>query len=176
MRACPTIHSLLATIFHANPDVVGIDGLDGCRKSMLAHRIAGHIHYQVISLDDFLDKNKGAYIDYIDIDGVRDAVEGRKSIIEGVCLLKVIEVANLDLDFSVYVQRRHLGLWADEEWLGLDQNIDEYLDKLNAASALISGSSEEPDHDLDLSEEIIRYHHEFHPHEKADLTFTWNDV
>ena len=171
---CPTVHSLLAPILHANPDVIGIDGLDGCRKSDLACRIAGHIHYQVINLDDFLDKNKGSYVDHIDVDGVRDAIRGKRSIIEGVCLLHVIELASLKLDFSIYVQRRRLGLWADEDWLGLDQDVDEYLEKLNVTSLLISGDNES-DSDINLSEEIIRYHHTFHPHESADMTFVWND-
>ena len=172
--ACSTVHSLLAPILHANPEVIGIDGLDGCRKSTLARRIAGHIHYQVINLDDFLEKNKGTYVDHIDLVGVRDAVQGSKSIVEGVCLLNVIELAKLDLDFCIYVQRCRLGLWADEDWLGLNQDVDEYLEKLNVATALISGS-EESESDVDLSEEIIRYHHTFRPHERAELTFVWND-
>lgn len=172
--ACPTVHSLLAPILSSNADLIGIDGLDGCRKSTLAHRIARHIHYQVISLDDFLDKNKGTYVDHIDTDGVRDAIQGKKSIIEGVCLLNVIELTSLQLDLCIYVKRRRYGLWADEEWLGLNQNIDEYLTKLNVVSAQISGS-EASESGGNLSEEIIRYHHRFRPHENAELTFTWND-
>jgi hypothetical protein len=172
--ACQTVHALLGPIFRATPDVIGIDGLNGCRKSALAHQLAGHIHYQVINLDSYLDKNKGTYVDHLDIDSVRDAVQGRKSIVEGVCLLNIIELADLELDLSIYVRRYHLGLWADEDWLGLNQNVDEYLEKLNSITASIAGL-EEPEPDMDLSEEIIRYHHYFRPHEKADLTFSWND-
>ena len=110
ISAQKTVHSLLATIVHANPNVIGIDGLDGCRKSTLAQQVAGHLHFQVIELDSFLEKNKGSFVDHLDIDGVRNAVQGRNLIIEGVCLLKVLEMVGLDLDLLIYVRRHHLGL------------------------------------------------------------------
>ena len=171
--SCPTVHSLLAHVNHANPTLIGVDGLNGCRKTTMALELAGHIHYQVISLDNFLDKNKGAYIDQIDIDGVRRAVQRQNSIVEGICLLKVLERAGLKLGLSIYVQRYRHGLWADEGWLGLDQNVEDWLKKLSVAAETLSG--EESEHEEDLSKEIIRYHHEFHPHGRADLTFSWND-
>lgn len=171
--ACPTVHSLLAHVIHANPTLIGIDGLDGCRKTTLAFELAGHTHYQVISLDKFLDTNKGAYVDHIDFDGLRRAAQRQNSIVEGVCLLEVLERVGLKLDLAIYVQRYRHGLWADEDWLGLDQNIEDYLEKLGIATELVSG--EESERKEDLSTEIIRYHHEFHPHERADLTFSWND-
>ncbi len=103
---------------------MGIDGLDGCRKTTLAVELAGHTDYQVISLDDFLDEKRDAYVNHIDFDRVQRAVEGRNSIVEGVCLLKVLERAGLKLDLAIYVQKYRHGLWADEDWLGLDQNVE----------------------------------------------------
>ena len=132
------------------------------------------MHFPVIELDSFLDKNKGSYVDHLDIDGVRNAARHPRFIVEGVCLLKVIELAGLKLDLLVYIRRYHLGLWADEECLGLDQNVDEYLEKERRFYAEIEGL-EEPEPDLGLSEEIIRYHHQFNPHDKADLTFAWDN-
>ena len=152
---------------------MGIDGLDGCRKTTLAVELAGHTDYQVISLDDFLVEKRGAYVNHIDFDRVQRAVEGRNSIVEGVCLLKVLERAGLKLDLAIYVQKYRHGLWADEDWLGLDQNVETYLNKLSDAAEIFS--REKTKYEEDLSTEIIRYHHEFHPHEKADLFFTWND-
>ncbi len=172
--SCPTVHSLLAHVVQANPSLIGVDGLDGCRKTTLALELAGHTHYQVISLDTFLDKNKGAYIDNIDFGGVRRAVQKQKSIVEGVCLLKVLDRAGLKLDLAIYVQRYRHGLWADEDWLGLDQNVEDYLKKLSGAAEIVSGG-DESGREEDLSTEIIRYHHDFHPHDRADLTFSWND-
>ncbi len=172
--SCPTVHSLLAPIFHVDPTTIGIDGLDGCGKSTLASELAGHTHFDVICLDDFLDKSKGTYIKHIDIDRVRDAIRGRKVIVEGVCLLQVLSKADLKLDLSIYVQRIRNGLWADEDWLGLNQDVDEYLEKLRVDAEAISEEDESVPEE-DLSTEIIRYHHEYHPHEKADLTFSWND-
>ncbi len=172
--SCPTVHSLLAPIFHVDPTLIGIDGLDGCGKSTLASELAGHTHFDVVCLDNFLDRNKGTYVKHIDIDGVRDAVRGRKVIVEGVCLLQVLSNAGLKPDLSVYVQRIRNGLWADEDWLGLNQDVDEYLEKLRVAAEAISEEDEAVPKE-DLSTEVIRYHHEYHPHENADLTFSWND-
>jgi hypothetical protein len=128
----------------------------------------------VIELDSFLDKNKGSYVDHLDIEGVRNAARSRRFIVEGVCLLKVIELAGFNLDLLVYVQRHHLGLWADEEYLGLGQSVEEHLKKERHFLAIIKGS-DAPEADLGLAEEIIRYHHEFVPHEKADLIFVWKE-
>ncbi len=171
--ACPTVHSLLAHVNHAHPTLIGVDGLDGCRKTTLAVELAGHTHYRVISLDNFLDEKKGAYVDHFDFDSIRQAVQGGNSIVEGVCLLKVLERTGLKLDLAIYVQKYCHGLWADEDWLGLDQNVETYLDKLSDAAEIFS--REKTKYEEDLSTEIIRYHHEFHPHERADLLFTWND-
>ena len=170
----PTIHSLLPRIYKFAPSVIGIDGLDGCRKSSIAHRVSGHTQHIVFSLDHFLEKNKGTYADHIDVASLRAESRDRKVIIEGVCLLDIAERADLKLDLLVYVQRRHHGLWADEDWLGLNQDVDEYIGKLNVAVSFLGG--EETAGPLeDLSTEIIRYHHRYLPHEKADLTYVWND-
>lgn len=153
-------------MIHASPTFIGIDGLDGCRKTTLAHELAGHTHHQVVSVDTFLNKNKRTYVDYIDYDGLRQAVQRKDSIIEGVCLLKVIERIGLSLDLAIYVEQRHFGVWEGEDCLGLDQNVDDFLRKLG----------KKRQQKEDLYSEIIRYHHEFRPHEKADLTFFWNDT
>ena len=173
-HSCPTVHSLLAPIIHIDPTLIGIDGPDGSGKSTLASELAGHTHFDVVCLDDFLDKNKGTFVKHIDIDGVRDAIRGRKVIVEGVCLLQVLSKADLKLDLSIYVQRIRNGLWADEDSLGLNHDVDEYLKKLQTAAEAISDEGEAVPEE-DLSTEIIRYHHEYHPHENADLTFSWND-
>ena len=171
---CQTVHALLAPVFKSGPRVIGIDGLDNCRKSALARRLSGHTQHTVISLDDLLDKNNGAYVDFIDLDRLRTTVRGGNTIIEGVCLLSVMEKAGLNLDLLIYVRRHHLGIWEGEDCLGLDLNLEEYLEKLKIAAELFSDTDDAVPKE-DLNTEIIRYHHAFHPHENADLTFSWND-
>ena len=99
--ACPTVHSLLAHVNHAHPTLIGVDGLDGCRKTTLAVELAGHIHYQVISLDNFLDEKKGAYFDHIDFDSIRQVVQGGRA--SKCSALLVVILKNLK---SVYVDHR----------------------------------------------------------------------
>ena len=160
--ACPTVQALLAHVAYASPTLIGIDGLDGCRKSTVAQRLAGHTNHDVVSLDSFLGKNKGKYVDFIDLNAVREAVRDRTAILEGVCLLDVVERAGLKLYLLIYVQRIHHGIWVDEDWLGLNQNLEEYLRRLNIATAIVSGE-EEAGLEEGLSTEIIRYHHAFRP-------------
>ena len=171
---CPTVHSLLSPVFSARATIVGIDGLDNCRKTSLAARIAGHTGHQVINLDSMLDRNRGSYVDFIDIDALRLAAEGKKVVIEGVCLLRVLERAELDPDLLIYVKRNRHQLWADEDELGLNEPLEAHLERLRQFSAMLRGL-EKPESGLGLGEEIIRYHHEFRPHERADITYVWND-
>ena len=173
-RSCPTVHSLLAPIIQARPTVIGVDGIDGCGKSTLASELAGHTHYEVVCLDDFLDKNKGTFVDHINTASVRSAVRGRKVIVEGVCLLRVLSDAGLEPDLLIYVKRFHNRIWADEFWLGLDQDLEVYLEKLRISVAAFS-DEDEPVPREDLATDVIRYHHEYRPHQRANLTFFWND-
>jgi hypothetical protein len=64
----------------------------------------------------------------------------RSDLGRDVCLLKVLDRAGLKLDLAIYVQRYRHGHWADEDWLGLDQNIEAYLNRLSVAAALANHS------------------------------------
>jgi hypothetical protein len=170
----PTVHSLLGPIIHRDPSLIGIDGLDGCGKSTLANELAGHIHFDVVSIDDFLDRNKGTYVDHIELNRLGEALQGRNAIVEGVCLLKVLSLIGLKPDLSIYVQRIRNGIWDDEDWLGLDRDLDEHLERIRIAATAFSEDGEDVPL-ADMSTEVIRYHHEYRPHDSADLTFSRYD-
>lgn len=169
-----TVEEVLSAISDSGSCRIGIDGLDGVGKSTLAHVVAEHFAWPHIELDSYLEKNKGAFVEYIDISRVNDALSALRFVVEGVCLLDVLSRADQELDFFIYVKRFHLYHWADEDYLGLNQDLEEYLEKEHATYAKFAGL-DEPENGLGLSEEIIRYHHRFRPHEKANLTYVRHD-
>lgn len=167
----------------ANPDAVvdalkaarsrrvGIDGIDGCGKSTLAKAIATSLRCRVFCLDDYLDRDRGRFLEFIDYRRLRAEVSAETSyVIEGVCLLHALDRAHLEIDALVYVKRRHLGLWADERELNLDEPLEDFLKQERELTAMVAGASEAAT-DLGLAEEIIRYHHTARPHNNAHIIY-----
>ena len=150
---------------------VGIDGIDGCGKSTLAKAIAAKLNCRAFYLDYYLDRNRGGFLEFIDYNGLRADVTAETSyVIEGVCLLHALDRAHLGIDALVYVKRRHLGLWADERELNLDEPLEDFLEKEHKLTAMVAGGSEVVT-GLGLAEEIIRYHYAARPHNSAHVVY-----
>src|SRR5690242_17309784 len=78
---------------------VGIDGIDGCGKTTLAKIIAAKLGRKLFSLDDYLEKDKGKFIEFIDYAKLcAEADAAGEYVIEGVCLLRVLQRAGLGID------------------------------------------------------------------------------
>lgn len=101
-------------------------------------------------------------------------------IIEGVCLLAVLERLQRRLDTLIYVKRvSDYGSWRDEEDCDVTEEIDEFMNKKREElrkfvrmEAHIEGKDAPNDVDFpELAEEIIRYHYGYRPHEKADIIY-----
>jgi len=95
-------------------------------------------------------------------------------VVEGVCLLSVVEKIDAHVDCLVYVKRTHHGRWADERECEVAGDIEEYLRKEREAVRLIRGLETAPE-SLGLAEEIIRYHARYKPHHKADFFYMRED-
>src|ERR1051325_4286141 len=135
---------------------IGIDGNNGSGKSTLARSLADALACRLFSLDDYLDRNKGGFLAFIDYQRLRaDVDEHKEYVIEGVCLLEVLQRAGLSIDALVYVKRRHLGLWADEYELDIQEPLEDFLRKERELVAMVLRDSD-PVEDLGLAEEIIR--------------------
>lgn len=173
------VRTLEATKFR----LIGIDGVDGSGKSALAKALSGELGNIHVNLDDYLDKNRGQFVSCVKYDEVRRQLDDAKEsiIIEGVCLLAVIENLEQDLDILIYVKRvSDYGSWRDEVDCDVTEDIDEFVRKKKEEhrkfvrlEADIEGKPVDPN-DLDfpqLAEEVIRYHNRFRPHEKADIIF-----
>ena len=160
--------SLYSAIALDQPTRLGIDGLDGLGKSHLARDLADAFGFKDVELDSFVMKNRGGYVDFIDYDKLRLSVPPQSFVIEGVCLRQIAKIAGIELDYHIYIQRMHLGAWADEEYLGLDQDPDIYIKSELELMAKLN-NLDEPEADLGLEGEIIHYHHKFQPQKAADF-------
>lgn len=153
----------------ANARRIGIDGIDGCGKTTLARVVTAKLQCRMFTLDDYLEKDKGGFLDFIDYQRLRsDASAEEKCVVEGVCLLHALQRAELAIDALVYVKRRHLGLWADERELDLNEPLEDFLKNERELTAMVS---DETVTDLGLAEEVIRYHHAARPYNNADIVY-----
>jgi hypothetical protein len=176
------VNGLIATLRDRKPKRVGIDGLDGAGKSHLSLAIASELNAAVIELDEYVEKNRGNYVAFIDYAGLAAKIsESLSFVIEGVCLLAVIERLGVHLDCLIYVKRMSSsGLWADEDECEFPLGIEEAIRQSRRNTELMlefearqegrpytSGAADEPG----LAEEIMRYHAKYRPHAIADITF-----
>lgn len=162
--------------------LIGIDGMDGCGKSTLASSLSKELGCPHVNIDDHIDKNLGQYVNHVHYDGLQRQLDEAKwpIIIEGVCLLAVLEKMQLSLDTLIYVKRvSNYGSWRDEDDYEVSEDIDDFMNKKKEglqkfvwAEACIEGKDVPDDVKFpELAEEIIRYHYTYRPHEKADIIY-----
>lgn len=153
---------------------IGIDGIDGVGKSTLASALSTELGYAVVTLDSYLEKNQGNFAEHLNYVQLNSAMDQLNAfIVEGVCLMEVLQRLHIQLDALIYVKRKNCGLWADERELNVEGDVEEFLQRENELARWF-GKLEDPDEDdsgLGLSEEIVRYHATFIPHEKANLIY-----
>lgn len=167
----------------ANGRLIGIDGINGVGKTTLSIKLAAELGCTHINLDDYVVKNRGTFVEHIKYDELRSVIHTAHApvIIEGICLLAVLEKLQRKVDILVYVRRiSEFGLWRDETKCDIVGNVDELLSyekdthrKFCEAEAHIEGKDFDPKAcDIPpLVEEVIRYHHRFAPYGQADMIY-----
>ena len=155
---------------------IGVDGLDGIGKSTLARAMAKRLGGSVISLDDHLNKKQDRYVQHIRYKEVSAAIMASVSptLIEGVCLLAVAERCDFDVDVLVYVRRlsRNSGIWHDQEWCLAERPAVELKRKEQELRSIFAEETGYiADEDLGLRGELIDYHAQWKPVQRADLVF-----
>ena len=165
--------------------VISIDGVNGSGKSYLSSFLSKKNGYSYIDIDgDYLIPNKGKYIDFIRYNELKGKIAalltGDKTIVvDGICILKVLNKIGFNSDIKIYVKKLRLGRWRDGNLFDYRRNIADVLSEKRASleefenvSACIEGRSPEiNDSEEDMFHEIIRYHFEYEPDINADIVF-----
>lgn len=182
MKETSETSEILEILRTMRPCLIGIDGVDGSGKSSLASLLSTELGWSHINLDDYVEKNLGRYVNHIHYDEVRNKLNNTEEpiIIEGVCLLAVLERLERHMDLLIYVKNvAHYGRWYDEEDCAVSEDIEDFMNRKKedlqrfvGVEASIEGK--EPPSGVvfpELTEEIIRYHHKYTPHERADIVY-----
>ena len=182
MRNTSNISEIVTLLRIPGLRLIGIDGTDGSGKSTLASSLSKELDCSHVNIDDHIAKNPGQYFSHVHCDGLQRQLDETKGpiIIEGVCLLAVLERLQRSLDKLIYVKRvSDYGSWYDEDDCEVSENIDNFMNKKKEglqkfawAEACIEGKDVPDNINFpELTEEIIRYHYTYRPHEKADIIY-----
>lgn len=179
LRVFRDVTALLAAVRRlavGRTGVISIDGWDGSGKSSLARDVAAAIHCRYIDLDTYLHANSGGYVEHLRYDELGahvTAIDSDVCVVEGVCVLDILQRIRVTPTLKIYVKLISAQeTWPPDRWLDFG-SADEAIADHRATMRLISLASrraaEAPwDH---LEEELITYHHAWHPHETADVYF-----
>jgi hypothetical protein len=165
--------------------VIGIDGIDGCGKTTLAKELNEALVIPFFSTDDYLNKQKGSYIEHIRYKQLLKAIErvNGSIIIEGVCLLCIAEQIKINISDLVYIKiMSPWKFWVDEEVCDPEDPVDQLIERLIKEANLIppdifglKESNEKTKESLTglkpFVEQVIRYHSEYRPSRKAKYIY-----
>lgn len=144
------------------PIIVSIDGFMGSGKSSLAMELADALDGMRVSFDCYIDpgSNSPSYLEKLKIDHLERDIANLKAkfdyvVIEGICLLQVLNAISVAPDIRIYVKRiSEQGLWHD------GFHLEDYVDER---------AIKEKEEGLHKSE--FEYHAELLPHKNTDLIF-----
>jgi hypothetical protein len=143
--------------------LIGVDGAYGSGKSTVAEKIAADLGGIAFEIDRYTQQNGQPYqqqLRYADIQSDLGTLcaQDKPLILDGACLLHVLNQIGVTADVLVYVKRLDdSGIWHDEDtcdpaWINLSSPM------LNMPGA-------------ELDREVAGYHLEHDPLDKADLHF-----
>jgi hypothetical protein len=162
---------------------IGIDGMEGIGKTTLTNNLAVLLGAKAISLDDYVDRNRGMYVPHIRCTEVKAAIVGALPstvIVEGVCLRAVAQRCGLSVHVHVYVRRLSGRLWHDAEICCAATPVDELKQherELHRWAGVLSGREDldQAEQETGLRDELIDYHDKWKPVQHADVVFTIAD-
>lgn len=172
------VEQLREVIANKSLNVITIDGKDGAGKSTLARSTCSQLMFQHIELDQYLIKKKDHFVDFIRYDDLSAAIRatmknGSPIVVEGVCVLAVLERLRIVPDCKIYVKRTDpLGSWFDEQYFDLDSTPEEVFQRDREELKQFAEAIGEPITDTDretLFHEIVRYHFKYKPHVTSDF-------
>jgi hypothetical protein len=164
-----TIESLIEEV--RGKQLIAIDGCDGAGKTYLSQEIFDRMSCEVLKLDNFLDRDKGAYIKNIQFGKIKNFIERQRKtvVIEGVCLFRILEELKLSADCFVYVKKvNERGEWLDADECLIDVSPE---DRINKIEQLVKSSFPNFQGLSNLKKEIIKYHYQYRPYSNCDCIY-----
>lgn len=116
---CPALHSdvfetnglpgrsigeIADQVRRTDASLIALDGLPGSGKSTLAASLSARLAIRAVHLDDYLVHGCVGFTDYLRYEDLRRALLPRPVIVEGVCMLDVLDRLELRPDQLVYLQ------------------------------------------------------------------------
>lgn len=187
MMVTSDINEIIETIKKRPIRIVAIDGMDGSGKTTFSKKLRRRLKCIRISLDSYLKKNAGSYLDFINYSNLqRDlSINSNLILIEGTCCLAVLARLHVLHDLLIYVKRYSPdGYWRDEDECDIQGDIDDFVDQekgkllrfCEADAALENKEFDPSTHQFPpFREELFRYHYKFRPHQVADIIFRRTD-
>ncbi len=87
-----------------NASLIALDGLPGSGKSTLAIGLSAWSKIRVVHLDDFLGRDRSGFTNHLVYERLQRALLRRPVIVEGVCMLDVLDRLSLRPDRFVYLE------------------------------------------------------------------------
>jgi hypothetical protein len=159
--------------------IISVDGWDGSGKTTLATDLAAHLSFAHYELDAYLHREQGGFLEHLDYARLATALRTRAPatqppLVEGICVLQVLDRLDLRSDIKIYVRRISAsGIWHDGLRIDPSKTVEQVIaDDRRAAElwAEIDGEQFVRGHEP-LAWEVIRYHYAYTPHETADFYF-----
>ena len=162
----------------AKGSVITCDGFDGSGKSQLARALADQLGAIHIELDNFLNRERGRYVEEIRYPELTKALDeaDRAVVLEGICVQKILGYLGVVPAVRVYVRKLKHGYWYEgERYLPVGTTADEVINELRKQEDLLdlegpAPATAGPERET-LLHQIIRYHYEFEPHRRADYVY-----
>lgn len=178
---CGDIESLQRIVRKTGWQRISIDGIDGAGQAQAAEALAEELGFPVLDINDYLYRNQGGFVDFIDYAALNAAMATMPAyILSGVCMQEILSRVQTEVDGHIYIKRMQQGFWVDEEQCVFPDGVDAAIQTLSENFAAISRFMDEPvermieggdEEAAMLTPEVMRYHDSYQPQETADLLF-----
>ena len=177
-----SINSLIEqiNIIHKNGIIiVGIDGYLGSGKTTLSNKLSKEFDFKLINLDEYENikipnnLSENGYVNSRDYNKISSDIstallEGRNILIEGICLMEILNRIKIQSHLTIYVKRIDVnGKWKDEDECNLIGDPNLFIKKRKApwttTNSVIDSNARS------IYAECIAYHQNCKPIAKCDI-------
>ena len=126
-----TIENIKKSLLSKRSSIIAIDGPLASGKSTLANQIFVDHGYDCIHVDDFLEIGTGEFYTALKLDKFKEKILSlsKPFVIEGVCMINIMESLNIYPYVLIYLQESLSGYkkWNDKLEIEVSQYIEKYL-------------------------------------------------